>query len=109
MRMSPELRFPPLWPGGDNGVGAAESGGKECSDQFPGERMADHEAPEADHVQIVVFDALVRRKDFMNQAGPHPHHFVRDDRCSNATSADSHAAIHFPEATARAKGTTKSG
>ena len=64
-------------------------------DQFPGECVTDHKAPEADHVQIVVLDALVRRKGFMNQAGPNPRHFVRDDRCPNTTSTDGHAAIHL--------------
>jgi hypothetical protein len=32
----------------------------------------------------------------MNQAGPNPRHFVRDDRCPNTTSTDGHTAIHLP-------------
>ena len=77
-------------------LGAAESRGEKCLDQFPGERMADHKAAQADHVQVVVLDPLVRRKGFMDQARPNPRHFVRDDRCPNATSTDGHAAIHLP-------------
>ena len=56
--------------------------------------MSDYEAPEADHVQIVVLNALMRRKGFMNQAGANSRHFVRNDRCPNAASTDCQAAIH---------------
>jgi hypothetical protein len=58
--------------------------------------VPDYEAPETEHVQIVVLDTLMRRKGFMNQAGPHPRHFVRDNRCPDTTSTDGHAAIHLP-------------
>jgi len=74
---------------------AAESRVEKCLNQFPSERVTDYEAPEADHVQIVVFDALMCRKGFMNQAGPNPRHFVRDDRCANTTSTNGHAALHL--------------
>jgi hypothetical protein len=43
-------------------LSVAESCGEKWFDQFPGERMADHEATEEDHVQIVVLDALVCRE-----------------------------------------------
>jgi hypothetical protein len=76
-------------------LGAAESGGQKGLNQFPSERMTDYETPEADHVQIVILDALVRRKGFMNQAGSHPRHFVRDDRCPHTTSTDGHTALHL--------------
>src|ERR1039457_3990639 len=69
---------------------AAESRGEKCLNQFPSECVTDYQAPEADHVQIVVLDALVSRKGLMNQAGPNPCHFVRDDRCPNTTSTDGH-------------------
>jgi hypothetical protein len=39
---------------------AAELRGEKCLHQFPSECVTDYEAPEADHVQIVVLDALVR-------------------------------------------------
>ena len=39
---------------------ASESRGEECFDQFPSERMADHKAAQADHVQVVVLDPLMR-------------------------------------------------
>ena len=74
---------------------AAESRGEKCLNQFPSERVADDEAPEADHVQVVVLDALVRRKGFMNQARPNARHFVRGDRCPHSAATNGHAAIHL--------------
>ena len=46
----------------------AESGCEKCLQQFPSERTTHNTAPEADQVQIVVLDALVRRKGIMDQA-----------------------------------------
>jgi hypothetical protein len=37
--------------------------------------VTDHEAAKTDQVQIVILDALMRRKVFVNQAGPDPRHF----------------------------------
>jgi hypothetical protein len=74
---------------------ATESRGEKCLDQFPSEGVTDYEAPKADHVQIVILDALVRRKGFMNQAGPNSLHFVRDDRCANTASTDGDAALYL--------------
>ena len=58
---------------------AGEFRGEKCLHQFPSEGVADYEAPEADQIQIVVLDALMRRKTFVNQARPNPRHFVRGD------------------------------
>ena len=41
-------------------LGATESRGEKCFDQFPGERVADYKAAEADHIQVVVLDPLMR-------------------------------------------------
>ena len=73
---------------------AGESRGEKGLHQFPCEGVTDHEAAKTDQVQIVVLNALMRRKVFVNQAGPNPRHFVRADRCANPTAADAHAAIH---------------
>ena len=75
---------------------AAESRGEKGFDQLPGERTADHQAAQAHQVQVVVFNPLVRRKVIMNQAGPNPGDFVRDDRCPHAASTNGHATIHLP-------------
>ena len=55
--------------------------------------MTNHEAAEADDIQIVVFHALVRGKVFVNQTGTNPGNFVRTDGGSDPTSADSHATL----------------
>ncbi len=58
--------------------------------------MTDQQAAKTDHVQIVVLDALMRRKIFLNQAGSNPGHFVRGDGHPNPAATDAHAAIHRP-------------
>jgi hypothetical protein len=60
-------------------LGAAESRGEKCFDQFPGECVTDYEAPEADQIQSGVLGALARGRGFVTQAGPNPGHLVRDD------------------------------
>ena len=70
--------------------------GEKGLQQFPGKSVADHKAAKTDQVQIVVLDALVRRKVFVNQAGPNPRHLVRADRCPNPAATDAHAAFHRP-------------
>ena len=75
---------------------SGELRGEKGLHQFPGEGVTDHKAAETDQIQIVVLDALMRRKVFVNQAGPNPRHFVRADRCSNPAATDAHAAIHRP-------------
>ena len=76
-------------------LGAAELRGEKCLHQFPGQRVADNLPSEADHVQIVVLDALVRRKAFVNQTRAHPCHFIRADRCPNPAATDGHATLHL--------------
>ena len=58
--------------------------------------MADHEAAKTDQVQIVILDNLMRRKVFVNQAGPDPRYFVCADCRPDTTAADSNAAFHRP-------------
>ena len=77
-------------------IGAVESCLEKDSDQFPGEHVAKHTAAQADQVHVVVLDSLVRRKGFMNQAGPHARHLISDDTGTDATAADGHSAIHIP-------------
>lgn len=91
-------------------LGATESRGEKCFDQFPGERLADHKTSQADHVQVVVLNPLPRGESFMDQAHA---------RTPGTLLAATHAPTPLPQmatprstspqATARAKGTTKSG
>jgi hypothetical protein len=50
--------------------------------------------PEAHHIQIVIFDALMRRKVLVDQAGSNSHDFVRSDRRPNTTSTDAYPSIY---------------
>ena len=72
---------------------AAESRSEKCPHQFPGKRVTYDEAPEADHVQIIIFDALMCRESFMNQAGPDTRNFVRGNRCADTAPTDGHSAF----------------
>jgi hypothetical protein len=58
-------------------LGPAESRGQKRPNQLPSECMPDHKTPQADHVQIVVFDALMSRKRLMDQTRPNSRDFVR--------------------------------
>src|SRR5581483_3446488 len=69
---------------------AAESHGEKCLQQFPRDCVTDYEAAKTDHVQIVVLDTLMRRKFFMNQAGPNSCHFICADRCPDTAAANAH-------------------
>jgi hypothetical protein len=72
---------------------AAEARIEERLDEFPRDGVTDNKAAEADHVKVVVFDALTRRKSLMDQTCPHTWHFVGDNARPNPTAANSHAAI----------------
>jgi hypothetical protein len=74
---------------------AAESRSEKCLHQFPGEGVTDYKPAETDHVQIIVLDALVRRKGFVNQTGADARNLVRNDRRPDATPADGHAPRYF--------------
>ena len=75
-------------------LGAAEARREKGLNQLPGGRVADDEAAEADHVQVVVLDALVRGKRFMDQARADARHLVGGDRSAHAAAANGDAAIH---------------
>jgi len=76
--------------------GAAEARCQKSLNQLPGGRVADDQAAEADHIQVIVLDALVRRKRFMNQARAHTRHLVGGDRGAHAAAANGDAAIYRP-------------
>ena len=74
---------------------AAETRGQKRLNQFPGECVTDNEAPEADHVQIVVLDTLMRGKGFVDQARPHARHLVGGNGCTDPAPADGHASTYL--------------
>lgn len=73
---------------------AAETRGEKGLHQFPSESVTDDESAEADQVEIVILDALVRGKSFVNQTRADAGNFVRGDRCSNSAATDGHATLH---------------
>ena len=46
-------------------VGASEARCQKGLNQLPRERVADNQPAEADHIEVVVFDTLMRRKRVM--------------------------------------------
>ena len=74
---------------------AAEARRKKGLHQLPGERVTDNETAEADNVEIVVLDALVCGKCFMDQACAGTRHLVRGHTRPNAASAYGDASAHF--------------
>ena len=72
----------------------AAFGGEKGLHQLPGKGMSHDEATKAHHVQIVVLDALMRRKGLMDQTGANSHDFVCRDRRPNTTSTDAYPSIH---------------
>ena len=56
--------------------------------------MSHDETAEAHHIQIIVFDPLMRRKVFMNQAGTNSNDFVGGNGRPDTTSANAYSSIH---------------
>jgi hypothetical protein len=52
------------------------------------------EAPKAHYIQIVVFNTLMRRKVFVDQAGSNSNDFVCRDRRPDTTSTNAYSSIH---------------
>ena len=69
--------------------------------------MTDHETAEAHHIEIVILDALVRGKVFMDQACPHVGHFVRGHGGAHATPTNSYTALHLSARNCAGQGDNK--
>jgi len=87
----------------------AELCGEKSLDQFPGQRVTDNLPSKANHVQIVVLDPLVRREVFVNQTRPHPPTLFAQTDAPTPLPQMATPRSTSPQATARAKGTIKSG
>jgi len=57
--------------------------------------VTDDEAAEADHVQVVVLDALVRGERFVNEARANARHLICGNAGSHSAAANGHTPIHF--------------
>ncbi len=73
----------------------AELGREKCLHQLPGKGRSHDESPEAHHIQIIVLDALMRRKGLMDKAGTNSDDFVRGNGRTYATAANAHSALHI--------------
>ena len=73
-----------------------ETCSQECADQFPSKCMTYHKAAQANHIQIVVLDPLVRGERFVDQASPPTRHLVGDNTGTHTTAADGHPAVPAP-------------
>jgi hypothetical protein len=71
-------------------LGAAEARSKKRLNQYPCGLMAQHEAPQADHIEIVILDALPCRKNFMDQAGADSGYLVGCDARTHAATTNGH-------------------
>jgi hypothetical protein len=78
-------------PDADDGEPRREEG----LNQLPRGRVADDEAAEADDIEVVVLDALVRGKCFMDQARAGARHLIGGHTRPNAAAAHGHAPVHF--------------
>ena len=76
-------------------LAVAKLGRQERLNQIPRHRWPDRPSAHADHVHVIVFDALARRKVVVNQSSAHAENFVGADRCPHTAAADGHAAFDF--------------
>src|SRR5438309_11357420 len=72
---------------------AVESCPEEGADEVGREARADHLRAEAEHVHVVVLDALMRRVDVVACRGADPALLRRGDRRPDARAADENAAL----------------
>src|SRR5580704_4288425 len=76
-------------------VGLAEFRCQICFDKLPCDFRTDRAATHAQHVHVVVFHALVRRKMIANQAGTNSGNLVSRDGGADTTAAHRNAALYL--------------
>ena len=74
---------------------AAEFRGEKSLNQLPCDSVANHEAAEANQVQVVILHSLMRGEIFMDQTGTDARDLVGRHTRPHTTATGSHAAIHF--------------
>src|SRR4029079_12218447 len=75
-------------------IGVGEFGGEKSLDQIPCEFRSFDASAQTDDVEVVVLDALLRRKMILNQTSADAFNFVRANRCADTAAANCHATIH---------------
>src|SRR5689334_8651753 len=74
-------------------LASPELGGQERANQVGGQLGADDLRPEAEHVHVVVLDALVCGVHVVADRGADTRQLARGDRCADAGAADEHATL----------------
>src|SRR5918993_6060679 len=77
-------------------LAAVEARAEEGAREVDGELGADDLRPEAEHVHVVVLDALMRRVDVVADRGPDPGELACCDRGTDPRSADEHTTFGIP-------------
>jgi hypothetical protein len=84
-----------------------EARGEKGLGQFPSQGVTDQQAAKTDHVQIIVLNALMRRKIFINQASPNTDNFIRGKGRADPAATDAYASIHGPGGNRTGQGNDK--
>ena len=74
-------------------LAAVEPGGEKGADEVDGELGADHLRAQAEHVHVVVLDALVRGVDVVADRGADARELAGGDRGADARAADEDPAL----------------
>src|SRR4051794_23072530 len=72
---------------------AVEPGAQECAHELGGQARADDFRPEANHVHVIVLDALMRRVGVVTDRRADPTHLARRNCRADARAADEDAAL----------------
>src|SRR6185295_5136944 len=75
-------------------VGLSEFGGEKSLDQIPRQFRAFDAPTQTDDVEVVVLDALLRRKMILNQASADAVDLVRANRSADAAAANRQTTMH---------------
>src|SRR5271154_1345391 len=73
----------------------AKFGGQKCLNQIPRQFRTFDASAQTNDIEIVVLNALLRRKMVLNQTCADSFDFVRANRSTDATAANRDATIHF--------------
>src|SRR6266481_6850180 len=63
-------------------------------DQIPRQFRAFDAPAQTDDIEVVVLNALLRRKMILNQTSADAFNFVRTNRCADTAAANRHTTIH---------------
>jgi len=75
--------------------GAAEFCGEKRLHKIPRDFRADSAPTHAKDVHVIILDTLLRREMIVNETGADTSHFVRANRCADATATNRQTAIHL--------------